>query len=301
MNASLLRAPERFRVLSPKLRDDPTGRYSVVQNLDTGLVQIHPIPTPEEDAAFYAQDVQRRSVFGAIDVAKVNAHYAPDKKRQWSLVSGHAGSGRRFLDVGCGYGQTLQLAAADGYHAVGVEMPGEAAQRAAAQGLEVYPGDLSRGWFLPAKHDQFDLMLLSHVVEHLREPEALLGELRAHLAPGGLLVAEVPNFADHMLDRSYAYRAFFWQRGHLAYYTPDTLARVMRLAGFADVRIVGRQRYGVSSMVRWLETGKPGLSDPGYQVVDSLRWMDERYRRDVEHSLRCDAIVALARATTIGE
>jgi 2-polyprenyl-3-methyl-5-hydroxy-6-metoxy-1,4-benzoquinol methylase len=291
----LLTTPQSFDVVAERLRDDPDGIFRVVRNLDTGLVQLLPVPTREENDAYYAADAQRRSVFGAPDLARIETHYGPDKRRQWERVAPLVPRGGRLLDVGCGYGTTLGLAASAGVDVTGIEMPGPAVEIAASRGIHVVAGDLSRGPVLDSSEPPFDVILLSHVLEHLLEPVAFLERVRAMLADGGTVVVEVPNADDAMLDRSPAYRAFAWQRAHVAYFDPQTLGQTLRLGGFGHVDVTGRQRFGIGSLLHWLETAAPGLDDPGFDPPAHLAWLDDLFRRDAEATLASDALMAFAR------
>ena len=51
-------------------------------------------------------------------------------------------------------------------------------------------GDLAA---LPLRDGTFDLVIVSHVAEHLVEPEAVFAELSRVLAPGGRLLLLTPN------------------------------------------------------------------------------------------------------------
>jgi SAM-dependent methyltransferase len=98
----------------------------------------------------------------------------------------------RILDIGCGRGLMLAALQRRGWEVVGTEFAAPLAQAVAAEhGFPVYAdADLSN-LALPAQ--QFDVITLWHVLEHLPDPLATLQEVRRLLKVGGLLVIEVPN------------------------------------------------------------------------------------------------------------
>jgi len=89
-------------------------------------------------------------------------------------------SGERVLDVGCGEGVLSCLAARMGCHVVGEEMsrPNVLAARHLASDWKVkaefVQGDAER---LPFRDDSFDVVVSSHVLEHLPDLDAGLAEL----------------------------------------------------------------------------------------------------------------------------
>ena len=95
-------------------------------------------------------------------------------------------NGKRLLDVGCGNGFLSQLLAAKGFTVTGIEHP---------LGFDENPPavihDLEQP--LPALPGPFDVIVIGDVLEHLRRPQELLEQLRPHLAPGGQIVASLPN------------------------------------------------------------------------------------------------------------
>jgi len=100
------------------------------------------------------------------------------------------GERRRLLDVGCGSGDFLLRMRARGWDVLGVEPDPVAATAARRSDLDVRDGMLADADFAD---DTFDAIVLSHVIEHVHDPIALLRECDRVLLPGGVLVMMTPN------------------------------------------------------------------------------------------------------------
>jgi 2-polyprenyl-3-methyl-5-hydroxy-6-metoxy-1,4-benzoquinol methylase len=97
----------------------------------------------------------------------------------------------QLLDVGCGSGDFLVDLRERGWQVRGIEPDPKATRVAREQyGLEVTTGTLEEA-ALPSA--SVDAITLSHVIEHVPHPVALLRECARVLRPGGKLVAETPN------------------------------------------------------------------------------------------------------------
>jgi 2-polyprenyl-3-methyl-5-hydroxy-6-metoxy-1,4-benzoquinol methylase len=101
-----------------------------------------------------------------------------------------AGGSLALLDVGCGNGEFLEVAAECGWKAVGVDPDPKAVAKAKELGLEVYQGGVE---VFQGKQALFDFISLSHVIEHVHSPPELLKACFDLLRPGGLLWIETPN------------------------------------------------------------------------------------------------------------
>ncbi len=96
------------------------------------------------------------------------------------------------LDIGCGNGRLLFLAAADGWVAEGIEISPEAAAAASAlSGATVRTGTFPG--HMPALDRKYDLIVLRHVLEHIPDPPAAMSAIGALLADGGRALFEFPN------------------------------------------------------------------------------------------------------------
>ncbi|MHC4414905.1 MAG: class I SAM-dependent methyltransferase [Planctomycetota bacterium] len=99
-------------------------------------------------------------------------------------ADGHA------LDVGCANGRFVRTLQALGWRCEGVDFNQTAVEACRAQGLTVHHGDLESARL---DDDSFDLITVQHVIEHLPDPDSLLGEASRILRPGGRLLIATPN------------------------------------------------------------------------------------------------------------
>jgi SAM-dependent methyltransferase len=143
------------------------------------------------------------------------------------------GPGRRVLDLGCRDGALTQ-AFVSGNAVVGVDADREALAAAAKLGIETRWADLDQP--LELEDESFDVVVAGELLEHLRDPVALVGEIRRVLRPGGTFVASVPN----------AYRLkgrvlFLFGRPpendptHLQMFAPDDVRTLLR--GFEEPQL----------------------------------------------------------------
>lgn len=101
------------------------------------------------------------------------------------------------IDVGCGGGNTLELARQLGWQAMGVELDTAAVSVAQARGLHVVQGGYE---VLALYKGQVDCIICSHVLEHVHYPVKLLRLLLEALKPSGELLLSTPNGSSYLRD-----------------------------------------------------------------------------------------------------
>ena len=141
------------------------------------------------------------------------------------------GDGRRVLDVGCAEGQFADLLSRSGYRATGIDWPGTAHPDT----IEFYGADLDGG--LGTIGGGFDFIVCADVLEHLRDPLRILIECRERLAPGGVVVASLPNSghwyfrANIALGRFPQHNKGLFDRTHLRFFMWDGWVELFARAG----------------------------------------------------------------------
>lgn len=137
----------------------------------------------------------------------------------------------RALDVGSGLAVFGWALAREGWHVTALD-PDE---RQAAHARDVAGLDAVCADFMHAPDlGTFDLVTLNKVLEHVPDPVAMLERAAGCLAPGGIVYLEVPDGPAAAL-RGPGREEFFIE--HLAAYSPESLAMLVRRAGLSPHRI----------------------------------------------------------------
>ena len=94
------------------------------------------------------------------------------------------------LDIGCGNGRFLHGMQQLGWQTKGVEINAGAVEVCKKSNLDVFHDDLFSAKLADAS---FDVVNLSHVIEHVPDPKALFIEVARILKPNGLFIVKTPN------------------------------------------------------------------------------------------------------------
>ncbi len=176
-----------------------------------------------------------------------------------ALVRSHLTPESKVMDLGCGRGGVVELFWRDVKLAAGLDpdIPSLAEHR--APGMPVVTG---RGEHLPFADESFDLVVCLWVLEHLRSPDAVFGEVRRVLRPGGHFVFLTPNLRNPLLALNRLGRALPQLQRRLVprlygrveadtfpvQYRANTASAIRALAArtglqVADLRVVGDPTY----------------------------------------------------------
>jgi len=173
------------------------------------------------------------------DVHPAYAHPRPE------VTAVVPGSARRILDVGCSIGAMGAALRARGAHVTGVEQDAELAARAREVLDEVVEGDveaLARDGAL-ADAEPFDCVVFADVLEHLRDPWAVVAWGAGLVGPGGSIVLSVPNIRHAktvlaLLRRRWPYDPVgIFDRTHLRFFARRNLEDLVAGTGFSLVEV----------------------------------------------------------------
>ena len=155
---------------------------------------------------------------------------------------------RTVLDLGCGNGRASRLLAGAGKKVVGIDISCVALKKAATAGA---PGAIpyvmgSCEAPLPLRSESIDAVYCAEVIEHLVDPRATIAECRRVLRAGGTLFLSVPyhGWFKNILISALAFERHFDPVGpHVRFFTPHSLASLMRLHEFSVERTICLGRF----------------------------------------------------------
>jgi 2-polyprenyl-3-methyl-5-hydroxy-6-metoxy-1,4-benzoquinol methylase len=197
-----------------------------------GLVQMNPQPLEEETLKRYGErsgeeylsyELANEGSFLNLELlALKDAGFDEIEKKK-------SARGARLLDLGCAIGSLLALLRERGWETTGVEISGPEANYCRRERcLDVRSLPLKENNFCA---DHFDVVLASHLIEHLNDPAALIREVHRILKPGGRFFVTTPNISGFQarLFRGRWRSAIF---DHLYLFSKKTLSKLLKENGF---------------------------------------------------------------------
>lgn len=276
-----------------------TLRYGIKRNVlrcaRCSLVYLQPIRNPQ----YYSGKEYRRKhgprLGTASSMQEIFNAYFPFQGPMVKAITQLITSKTAVLDVGCSTGHFLAALKGKVKKRVGLELGRDAAAFIRKRlDFKVYTESIERARI---NEGPFDLITSFQVLEHIEDPLSFLRGIARNLKHDGSLYLELPNLSDALLSvfDVRGYEDFYYREPHAFYYTKDTLARLLRLSGFAG-RIRTVQRYSFYNNMHWVMTGRPqdtfsmgntlpeakgkGISISARRELNSfLRNTNERYKR----------------------
>jgi 2-polyprenyl-3-methyl-5-hydroxy-6-metoxy-1,4-benzoquinol methylase len=140
------------------------------------------------------------------------------------------------LDLGCGEGFASRVLQELGFEVTLVDASSEGLSKQNPQLLEKFTqADTSK--FFIDNEGPWDLIWLSHVLEHVLDPEALLSGIHASLTQSGRAIITIPNddsrFQSLLLAEGFVSREWWIAPPeHLSYFNVDTFSNLATKKGF---------------------------------------------------------------------
>jgi SAM-dependent methyltransferase len=248
--------------------------FKIFRCIECGFKFVNPRPTYDEIGKYYQSDAyisHNSAGFSLFNWAYRVARYFAIRKK-YGLVR-HFTKGERLLDIGCGTGELLKYCKRKGFVVQGVE-PNESPRKYAIEqnGIDVKSSltELSGGV------DDFDCIMLWHVLEHIHSLNTTLDDIKRILNKEGLLVIAVPNHESFDAKFYNSFWAGYDVPRHLYHFTRDSIFRFADKHGFVVQNVFPQKMdsYYVSFLS---EKYKDGSSSFLSAVING--WKSNHYAR----------------------
>lgn len=199
--------------------------YPLVKSNSSGLVFMQKVPSIEELSKYY-NNYSRSSPVSEITLGRYRALLNEFERFRKT---------NKILDVGCGGGHFLAEAKKKGWEVYGTEFTKEAADIPAEKGINMTVGPLDTSTL---QIRDFDVITSFEVIEHINTPLPEVRNIHTLLRIGGLFYFTTPNF--NALERKYLGSKYpvINYPGHLIYFTPKTITRLLKKVGFSKKKIL---------------------------------------------------------------
>ncbi len=182
---------------------------------------LNPMPKPKDMAFYY------RTQF-SYDVGKIEETRTRSRARNIvRILRRMKPNGKELLDIGSGYGYFLNEAQKQEYDVTGIE-PSKALYTYSKRYLKAHMINTDFQSFLKINKNNYDIITLIHVIEHLPDPKQTLEQIIGLLKPGGILYIETPNLDSHLYETEQDHYTFLTPPDHLWIFSPSSIRELLK-------------------------------------------------------------------------
>lgn len=228
------------------------NNYTVINCKSCGYWHVYPVPSKEELNMYYENkyykvlntNENRSMTDKKNDPDGFYAIYYEDKLRHINnLLSNKLP--RTIIDIGAGYGDFLYFMKKKGWSVQGIEPSREAFDFFRDKNLNIHLGSFEE--LLDMGFQKSSVVTLNNVLEHVREPEKVVLEIKEYLLDvEGILSIAVPNdfniFQELQMKttlKDNTEKQYYWLSSldHLNYWSHETIQTFLNRLGFEIKKI----------------------------------------------------------------
>lgn len=265
-----------------------------------GTTYMSPRPAQSDLDAFYSQSEGYRYwtevIFPASEDVRRERIFRPRLERILDFCQRFGVVPDVLLEVGAGFGTFCQLAAGSSAfrRVIAVEPTPSLAQSCRDRGLEVIEAPIEQ---VELSGLEVDVIASFEVLEHLLDPGTFIRRCGETLRTGGLIVLSCPNGRGFDVEVLGAVSDTV-DIEHLNYFTPSSLALLVRSRGFEVLEVSTPGVLDVDIVRNKVDAGEFDLSDQPFLrrvVLDEQESLGERFQQFLQENLLSSHMWIVAR------
>ena len=182
---------------------------------------------PPDDMTYEAEDFHGQFKFKSL--YELPEQWKEGILKQVKVIKHGLMSGGKILEIGCGQGWLLEELKKEGFNVVGIEPSVSGSVIAAQKGLNIindkFPSE-------QLKDDKYHLIILSQVLEHIKDPELFIDKIMKILCPKGKVLFVQTNWQG-LMPRLFKSTWYAWVPDqHYWHFTPKGLTYILNKKKF---------------------------------------------------------------------
>lgn len=247
-------------------------KFRIVKCQNCGFLFTNPRPSEKAIAKYYDSDAYISHSNTKKGVINKIYHIVRKRalKSKLKLINSLSERGK-ILDAGCAIGAFLEVCQKDTWQVAGIE-PDTSARKIAQNTLNIniYESILEADF----ADNEFQMITLWHVLEHIHQLDASIEKLKKWLAPKASLLIAVPNANAHEKNKFGAFWAAYDVPRHLYHFTPETFEKLMQKHNLKVVKHFPMfyDSYYISLLSQRYQHGKANYLKALIQGYQSNQW-----------------------------
>lgn len=251
-----------------------------IYNMESELIRTDPYYTSDVLSKFYRDYYRGIYTWGYNEAEFFHEQHTRGVYFYKFILNVLGNMPRTVLDYGCGMGGTLLpffLSQAD---CMGLDYGDDYVQIGKRSGLDLRTIDSDRVLNDLTDRKKFDLVILSHVIEHIKNPTQFLHDIKNVLSPKSILLIQVPLIESIPVDYGSDLLRYF-QNAHVWSFCKKTLTDLMGNSGFRQLAHDGKNTFLFENKLTGKMTDEQ--QDQRCTILDEIKKFEFNFQK--KHSL----------------
>jgi 2-polyprenyl-3-methyl-5-hydroxy-6-metoxy-1,4-benzoquinol methylase len=210
--------------------------FELILNSEYGFLETTPQPTSNKLPDYYKSEDYISHTDSQRNLFEKAYHFVRtiSLKKKLKLINSFESENKNLLDVGCGTGDFLQIAKLNNWSISGIE-PNQQAREIANKKTSNSVFEINQ--LLKFNENNFDVITLWHVLEHLPDLENHITVFKKLLKKSGTLIIAVPNYKSYDAKYYKQFWAAYDVPRHLWHFNKTSISKLVAKQSMEVIKV----------------------------------------------------------------